>query len=138
MKQSKESLEIGLIRARALEDLANTSDDEIRNEYREAGQDLAAVAKQTQNKLREVVAASMRAKLASAKAASKASAASQPVNPVRPAMERLKQLVAEAFQREPKIAMAFRDGKKQTDEDLATVYDDLVRMGVVKPEHHGR
>ena len=138
MKQSKESLEIGLIRARALEDLANTSDDEIRNEYREAGQDLAAVAKQTQNKLREVVAASMRAKLASAKASSKASAASQPINPVRPTMERLKQLVAEAFQREPRIAMAFRDGKKQTDEDLATVYDDLVRMGLVKPEHHGR
>ncbi len=138
MKQSKESLEIGLIRARALEDLANTSDDEIRNEYREAGQDLAAVAKKTHDKLRDVVAASMRAKLASAKAASKASAASQPINPVRPTMERLKQLVAEAFQREPKIAMAFRDGKKQTDEDLATVYDDLVRMGVVKPEHHGR
>lgn len=138
MKQSKESLEIGLIRARALEDLENTSDDEIRNEYREAGQDLVAVATRTHDKLRDVVAASMRAKLASAKAASKASAASQTTNPVRPAMERLKQLVAEAFQREPKIAMAFRDGKKQTDEDLATVYDDLVRMGVVKPEHHGR
>jgi hypothetical protein len=39
--------------------------------------------------------------------------------------------------REPKVAMAFRDGKKQTDEDLATVYDDLVRMGVIKPEDHG-
>ncbi len=33
--------------------------------------------------------------------------------------------------------MAFRDGKKQTDEDLATVYDDLVRMGIIKPEDHG-
>lgn len=138
MKQSKESLEIGLIRARALEDLANTSDDEIRNEYREAGQDLSVVAKQTHAKLRNVVAASMRARLASAKAASKASAAIQPVKPVRPAMGRLKQLVAEAFQREPNIAMAFRDGKKQTDEDLATVYDDLVSMGVIKPQDHGR
>ena len=36
-----------------------------------------------------------------------------------------------------KVAMAFRDGKKQTDEDLATVYDDLVRMGIIKPEDHG-
>jgi hypothetical protein len=137
MKQSRESKEIGFIRARALEDLANTSDEEIRNEYREAGQDMAAVAKQTHDKLRDVVAASMRARLASAKATVKASAASQPASRVRPAMERLKAIVAEAFLREPQIAMAFRDGKKQTDEDLATVYDDLVRMGVIKPEDHG-
>ncbi len=137
MKQSRESKEIGFIRARALEDLANTSDEEIRNEYREAGQDMAAVARQTHDKLRDVVAASMRARLASAKATVKASAASQPASRVRPVMERLKAIVAEAFLREPKVAMAFRDGKKQTDEDLATVYDDLVRMGVIKPEDHG-
>lgn len=137
MKQSRESKEIGFIRARALEDLANTSDEEIRNEYREAGQDMAAVARQTHDKLRDVVAASMRARLASAKATVKASAGSQPASRVRPVMERLKATVAEAFLREPKVAMAFRDGKKQTDEDLATVYDDLVRMGVIKPEDHG-
>ena len=138
MKQSKENIEIAFIRARALDDLANTSDEEIRNEYREAGQDMAAVAKQTLDTLRDVVAAGMRAKLASAKAVSKASAASQqPTNWVRPAMERLKKIVAEAFLREPKVAMAFREGKKQTDEDLATVYDDLVRMGIIKPEDHG-
>lgn len=136
MKQSKESKEIGFIRARALDDLAITSDEEIRNEYREAGQDMAAVAKQTQDKLRDVVAANMRARLASAKATAKASAASQPASRVRPAMDRLKAIVAEAFVREPKVAMAFRDGKKQTDEDLATVYDDLVRMRVIKPEDH--
>ena len=137
MKQSKESKEIGFIRARALDDLANTSDEEIKNEYREAGQDLAAVAKQTHDTLRDVVAAGMRAKLASAKAATKSSAASQPTNWVRPAMERVKKLVADAFLREPTVAMAFRDGKKQTDEDLATVYDDLVRMGIIKSEDHG-
>jgi len=137
MKQSKESKEIGFIRARALDDLANTSDEEIRNEYREAGQDLAAVAKQTHDMLRDLVAADMRARLASAKAATKASSASRSIHRARPAMERLKEILAETFMREPKIAMAFRDGKKQTDEDLATVYDDLVRMGVIKPEDHG-
>lgn len=137
MKQSRESKEIGFIRARALEDLANTSDEEIRNEYREAGQDMAAVARQTHDKLRDVVAASMRARLALSKATVKASAASQPASRGRPAMERLKAIVAEAFLREPKVAMAFRDGKKQTDEDFATVYDDLVRMGVIQPEDHG-
>ena len=137
MRQSKESKEIAFIRARALDDLANTSDEEIRNEYREAGQDMAAIAKQTRDKLRDALAAGMRAKLASAKAASKASTTSQPVSRIRPAMDRLKEIVAEAFLREPKVAMAFRDGKKQTDEDLATVYDDLVRMGVIKPEDHG-
>jgi len=137
MKQSKESREIGFIRARALEDLANTSDEEIRNEYREAGQDLATVAKQTHDMLRDVVAVGMRVRLASAKAATKTSSASRPVHRVRPTMERLKGILAETFTREPKIAMAFRDGKKQTDEDLATVYDDLVRMGIIKPEDHG-
>lgn len=137
MRQSKESKEIGFIRAMALDDLAKTSDEEIRNEYREAGQDITAVAKQTHDKLRDVVAAGMRAKLALAKAATKASSAGQPANRVRPAIERLKEIVAEAFLREPKAVMAFRDGRKQTDEDLATVYDDLVRMGIIKPEDHG-
>lgn len=135
--KSRESKEIGFIRARALDDLANTSDEEIRNEYREAGQDMAAVAKQTHDKLRDVVAAGMRTRLASAKAAVKASTSSQPVKRVRPVMDQLKEILAEAFLREPKVAMAFRDGKKQTDEDLATVYDDLVRMGIIKPEEYG-
>ena len=98
---------------------------------------MAAVAKQTHDALRDVVAASMRAKLAFAKAATKVSSASRPTNWVRPTMGRLQEIVAEAFMREPKVAMAFRDGKKQTDEDLATVYDDLVKMGVIKPEDHG-
>jgi len=137
MNQSKASREIGFIRARALDDLSNTSDEEIRNEYREAGQDLATVAKHTHDKLQDIVAASMRAKLASAKVATKVSSASRPTNWTRPTMDRLKEIVAEAFMREPKVAMAFRDGKKQTDEDLATVYDDLVRMGIIKPEIHG-
>lgn len=137
MMQSKESREIGFIRARALDDLANTSDEEIRNEYLEAGQDLAAVAKQTHDTLLAVVAAGMRAKLASAKAATKTSSASRSTNRGRPAIERLKEILAETFMREPKVAMAFRDGKKQTDEDLVTVYDDLVRMGIIKPEEHG-
>ena len=137
MKQSKECKEIGFIRARALDDLANTSDEEIRNEYREAGQDMTAVAQQTLDTLRDAVAAGMRAKLAFAKAATTASSASRPTNLVRRTIERLKEIVAETFMREPKVAMAFRDGKKQTDEDLATVYDDLVRMGIIKPEEHG-
>ncbi len=137
MKQSKEDREIGFIRARMLEDLADTSDEEIRNEYREAGQDMAAIAKQTHDALRDVVAASMRAKLASAKAATKVSSVSQPTHWVRPTIDRLKEIVSEAFVREPKVAMAFRDGKKQTDEDWATVYDDLVRLGAIKPENHG-
>jgi hypothetical protein len=137
MKQSKGIKEIGFIRARALDDLANTSDEEVRNEYREAGQDMAAIAKQTHDSLRDVVAATMRAKLASTKAATTASSARKSTRRARPAMERLKEILAETFMREPKVAMAFRDGKKQTDEDLATVYDDLVRMGVIKPEDHG-
>ena len=137
MRQSKESKEIAFIRTKLLDDLAKTSDEEIRNEYREAGQDIAEIAKQTHDTLRDVAAASMRAKLAFAKTAIKASTENRRVNPVRPAMERLKESVAEAFMREPKVAMAFRDGKKQTDEDLATVYDDLVRMGIIKPEDNG-
>ncbi len=57
---NQDEREIGFIRTRMLEDLANTSDEEIMNEYLEAGQDMAAIAKQTHDALREVVAASMR------------------------------------------------------------------------------
>lgn len=134
MKQSKESIEMGFIRARALEDLANTSDEELRDELMKDGEDILSVSAEVRAKLGDVVALSMRNKLAMAKVTARKSALTTAPPQHRPPIERLKALIAEAFQREPKVALAFRDGKRQSEEDLGSVYDDLIRMGVIKSE----
>ena len=63
MSQSTESRMMARVRALALEDLADTGDDDIRKEYQEAGQSIATVAHQARDELRGVVAASIRARV---------------------------------------------------------------------------
>lgn len=137
MKHSKEITEMRFIRGRVLQDLAKLSDEDLRKEFLERGEDVHAVSAQVKEKLRDAVAVAMRGRLAAAKARSHLAAQSQPAVLKRPTQERIKELLDELFHREPEVAMAFRDGKKQTERDLGTVYDDLVRMGVIKPEENG-
>lgn len=136
MKQSKESTEVRVIRARALEDLAKTSDEDLKKEFLENGEDIHVVSAQVKEKLRDAAARVMRNRLAVAKERSVLAAHTQPTTSKRPTLNRIKEILEEVFQREPKVAMAFRDGKKQSERDLETVYDDLVRMGVIKPEEN--
>ena len=53
-------------------------------------------------------------------------------------MEQIKQIVENLFQTDPSLGLAFRSGKKQTDADWQSLYDDLVIMGAIKPEDHER
>ena len=52
----------------------------------------------------------------------------------RPDLDALKALVLGVFARQPALGMAFRDGKKQSDEDWQSLYDDLVDMGAIGPD----
>ncbi len=136
MKRSKESTEMRFIRARALEDLAKTSDEDLRKEFLESGEDIRVISAQVKEKLRDAAAGAMRHRVAAARERSILATQIQPTASKRPALDRIKKVLEEVFQREPEVAMAFRDGKKQSDRDLETVYDDLVRMGVIKSEEN--
>ena len=54
----------------------------------------------------------------------------------RPDMETLKSLIRGVFATRRELGLAFRDGKKQSDEDWQSLYDDLVDMGAIVPEEH--
>jgi hypothetical protein len=53
-------------------------------------------------------------------------------------MDRIKELIAQAFEAEPQLATAFRQGTRQSDGDLETLYDDLVLMGKISDADDGR
>ena len=50
---------------------------------------------------------------------------------------RIKAVVSDLMQRDPRVGFAFRDGKKQTEADWQTIYDDLLAMGLIEPEDDG-
>ena len=56
----------------------------------------------------------------------------------RPALNRIKERIAQASAVEPQLATAFREGTRQSDADLETLYDDLVLMGKIPDADDGR
>jgi hypothetical protein len=126
--------ELAALRAAALEDLMVTSDAELRREAAEDGQDAARIAVDVKAALREAAATSLRKRLVQSRQRIDAGSPYRAVDIVRPAVDRLKQLVREAFANDPSLGLAFRDGKRQSDADWVSLYDDLVSLGKINTE----
>ena len=122
------------IRTLALEDLDTTTDADIRAEIAADGSDPDALAHSMVEYLDALVATAMRARAVAAKSSIKVIPA---VARLRPAVDRMKQLIEQAFRSDPKLATAFREGTRQSDADLQSVYDDLVELGKIDPEGDG-
>lgn len=129
--------ELAAVRDAALEDLAATSDADLRKEALEDGTDIKSRAAQLRASLRESAAAALRARMSESKARYREAAPISLPAFLRPPVDRIKELIRELTQRDPQVGFAFRDGKSQTDEDWRTAYDDLVSMGLIKPEDDG-
>lgn len=132
--ESQETL--SAVRALALKDLEAASDEDIRAEFVAEGINPDQLAASIAQSLDEVLAASLREQAAAAKAAMHERAA--PKKALRPTLDRMKELIAEAFAAEPQLATAFRQGTRQSDGDLETLYDDLVLMGKIPDADDGR
>lgn len=128
--------ELAALRVVTLEDILNTSDAELRKEAIEDGEDVAAIAANLKSGMRDAAAAALRQRLSQAKVRMTAGPAPQQGRPLRPPMERLKQLIQEAFASDRSLGLAFRDGKRQSDADWESLYDDLVALGKIKPAPH--
>lgn len=128
--------ELAALRVVTLEDILNTSDAELRKEAIEDGEDVAAIAENLKSGMRDAAAAALRQRLSQAKVRMTAGPAPQQGRPLRPPMERLKQLIQEAFASDRSLGLAFRDGKRQSDADWESLYDDLVALGKIKPAPH--
>lgn len=134
MKKNNRAM-LDAIQALAARDLDESSDEQIRAEFVEDKRDPSEVARNVANSLDMVVARFMRDHVAAAK--SKPSANTRPA-PRLPSVERMRELIQNAFSREPELAAAFRDGKKQSENDIGSLYVDLVELGKIEPEDGSR
>jgi hypothetical protein len=128
--------ELAALRVIAMEDILNTSDAELRKEAVEDGEDVAAIAVNLKSAMRDTAAAALRQRLSEAKARMTVRPVPKPGPQVRPPLERLKQLIQEAFASDRSLGLAFRDGKQQSDADWESLYDDLVALGKIDPASH--
>lgn len=127
---------LAAVRALALEDLESASDEDIRAELAAEGIDPDQLAASIAVILDDVLAASLRQHAAAAKMAMQERAT--PKKSQRPTLDRIKERIAQAFAAEPQLATAFREGSRQSDADLETLYDDLVLMGKIPDANDGR
>ena len=127
---------LAAVRALALKDLAAASDEDIRDELAMEGIDPDQLAASIALGLDEVLAASRRQHAVAAKVAMQERMA--PKKSLRPTLDRIKERIAQAFVAEPQLATAFREGTRQSDADLETLYDDLVLMGKIPAADDGR
>ncbi len=130
--------EMAALRHTALEELMATSDAQLRQEAMEDGEDIDAIATCVKATMRETAASTLRQRLSQAKAQSNSKLIVQKTPSTLPSLEQIKQIVQNLFQTDPSLGLAFRSGKKQTDADWLSLYEDLVLMGAIKPEDHER
>lgn len=117
------------VRALALKDLDAASDEDILAEFAADGFDPDQLAAKIALSLDDVLATSLRQQAAAAKVTMLAR--TTPKKLLRPTLDRIKERIAQAFAAEPQLATAFREGSRQSDADLETLYDDLVLMGKI-------
>ena len=136
MNTKNPQVEMAILHNAALEDLMATSDAQLHQEAIEDGEDLNQLAIQVKTTMREAAAMAQRQRLARVKARMSSSIGARAISSIRPPMEALKQIVQKVFQTDPSLGLAFREGKKQTDADWQSLYDDLMSMGVIRPEDY--
>ncbi|GAB1386940.1 hypothetical protein MASR1M59_20880 [Melaminivora sp.] len=127
---------LNAIRGLALKDLEAASDEDIRAELAAEGIDPDQLAASIAVSLDDVLAASLRQQAAAAKVAMQTR--TPPKQLLRPTLDRIKERIAQAFAAEPQLATAFREGSRQSNADLETLYDDLVLMGKIPDTDDGR
>jgi hypothetical protein len=119
------------IRHLALKDLDATTDEELRTEVLEEGGDLAVMAQSVMAELDVIISGAMREYTAAAKSRAPSAMA---VATLRPSISRIKELIESAFKVDPQLATAFREGSRQSDADLESLYDDLMALGKIRPQ----
>lgn len=124
------------IRDLALKDLEAASDEDIRAELAAEGINPDQLAASIAGSLDDVLATSLRQLTTVAKIAMQTR--TPPKKLLRPSLDRIKERITQAFAVDPQLATAFRDGSRQSDADLETLYDDLVLMGKIPDNDDGR
>jgi len=132
MSSSKQRAELMALRDAALEDLMATSDADLLSEAAEDGEDVEALSRAFKIGMRNAAAEALREQAVSSKQRLEHKAAPRP-GVLRPGIDAIKRIVEQAFQRDQSLGLAFRSGKRQSDDDWRTLYDDLIALGKIDP-----
>ncbi|WP_034303517.1 hypothetical protein [Herbaspirillum sp. RV1423] len=138
MTHPKHSADFIALREAALEDLLRLSDAELAEELGRDGENLQEISRLVGESLRETAAQAIRQQQSQRpKSIAKESISKNH----RPPLVEIKKIILHLFEtaqqlgaEERSLGLAFREGKKQTDSDWETLYDDLVRLNAIRPD----
>lgn len=134
MKLPKSQQEIIALRQLALEDLMVQSDDQLRQEAAEDGENVDAIATALRTTLHGVAAHVLRQRLIGAKQRISNTSTRSMKPAAYPALETLIRRIQNAFESQPELGLAFREGKKQSESDWQSLYDDLIELGAISQD----
>lgn len=121
------------LQAAALEDLFSISDEDLLKEVAADGEDATARARALRTRFVESVSAARRQRLAAARQGVDAVSLPKRITVgVHPPIEVIKHRIQELFAADPSLGLAFREGKKQTNADWESLWDDLIMMGAIE------
>lgn len=113
------------------EDLHVTSETELTREFAEDGLDISEIANSMRNSALDLIMQERRKKLAHARTGIQTQALIRTDDRVRPSIETIKRLLGDLFIAKPALAIAFRQGKNQSETDWISLWDDLVEIGEI-------
>lgn len=133
MKRPKSGDKLDRLQQAALDDLLALSDEELRSELIQDGEDINGIACRMRFAIQQKLAEEKRKRLNAARGSFR-SGSSSPEPPARPPLDRIKEMVRAAFQAKPALRVAYRDGQSKSEVDWKSMYDDLVELGEIQSE----
>lgn len=134
MTSSKARKDIAALRQIAVDDLEEMDDAQLRQDAFDRGEDIGEVASQVRSVMRQAIANGRRQRLEKARLELNQGGRARRRFLDLPSIDRIKELISGLSETELAPAMAFRDGKAQTDEDWQSLYEDLVDLGAIKTD----
>ena len=114
-----------------IEDVYEVSDPELEKEFTQDGIDIKEIANSMRGGALDLIIKERRKSLAKARAGMLVHSVSKSDRRQRPNLETIKRGLAELFQAKPSLAVAFRQGKSQSEADWYSLWDDLVELGEI-------
>ncbi len=133
MSKRDDRNDLAALRRLAVEDALSLSDEELRREDAEDGVNATAEAERWRTALRQT-AARLARELQPAPSIDYAPLSARQRK--RPAVDAIKALIRDVVAARPELAVAFREGKRQSEADWQSLYDDFVDMGALPPPEH--
>lgn len=114
-----------------IEDIYEVPDAELERELTKDGVDTKKIANSMRSGALDLIIQERRKSLAKARAGMLVHSVSKSDKHQRPNLESIKRRLADLFQSKPLLAVAFRQGRSQSETDWYSLWDDLVELGEI-------